>query len=395
MSYEAYVTHNNNFGKLVNERDFSTKEIIRVGELFIDFLKSELEGSNINEHLRDKYSRAMKNVESYLKKINPNYVSAGETAQVAKKWFDKDVPNLELDDLKGLKDVKAEFSVNILAPFLDKYKGAYKKYRGNKFSAQVLLYGPPGTGKTFAVKCLAGELGCHIAVVQTKDILANLVGDAEKNMAEVFEEAESYDRCIIFFDEIDAIAATRESDESRHTKGVLTTMLTYMDGFTKKAKEGQQRIIIAATNRPWVLDTALKRGGRFETQIYIDVPDAEARYQLVKLAFGKDEKVKNRINVPCAEDVVLSKLAEDLEGMSGADIAAVCKQIINKPLLRELSALQKNKIIEDFVTQEDCDEVKKNYINVITQDLRDQFVAYSKNMDVGKYKLIMREAQDD
>ena len=89
---------------------------------------------------------------------------------------------------------------------------------------------------------------------------------------------------------------------------------------------------------------------------------------------------------------MLSKLAEDLEGMSGADIMAICKQIINRPLQRELLALRDNsEIIEDFVTQEDCEEVKKNYINVITDEMRVQFDAYKQNMDVGEFKRVMRE----
>lgn len=107
--------------------------------------------------------------------------------------------------------------------------------------------------------------------------MANLVGDGAKIIAEIFEQAKRYDKCIIFFDEIDAIAASRDDDESRHTKEQLTTLLTYMDGFMSGTRKNQIRIIIAATNRPLDIDSAVKRGGRFETQIYVPLPDYDAR----------------------------------------------------------------------------------------------------------------------
>ena len=152
------------------------------------------------------------------------------------------------------------------APLRPEFQEVYRKFRGNQLGSQILLYGPPGTGKTHIVKCLAGALNCQIAVVQTSEVLASVVGVAEKNIRDIFAQAAELDRCIIFLDEIDSICSDRSSDDARNTKSILTTMLTCMDGFMKTTNEGQLRIIVAATNLPWKLDSALKRGGRFETQ---------------------------------------------------------------------------------------------------------------------------------
>lgn len=300
-----------------------------------------------------------------------------------------------------MENVKDAFKINIFAPLSQKYSHIYKKYRKD-MGLQVLLYGPPGTGKTHIVKCLAGQLGCKIAVVKVKDVMANLVGDGAKIIASVFEQANQYDKCIIFFDEIDAIAASRDDEESRHTKEQLTTLLTYMDGFTSGTKPGQIRIIVAATNRPWILDSAVKRGGRFDTQIYVPLPDEGARAKLIALALGKDRSVKDRLDIPCAADVTLEWLVDKFEGFAGADIKAVCKQIINRPLYREIICLSKTgEEKSDQITRADCEEVLKSYINSITDEMLFQFDSYSANTSYEEYmrtlkaRLEKKMASDD
>lgn len=292
-------------------------------------------------------------------------------------WFSAEVPKNTLDDVAGLANVKTEFVVNVLAPLSERYRGIYDRYRSD-MGLQILLYGPPGTGKTYIVKCLAGQLGAKIAVVQIKDVMANLVGDGAKIIAEIFEQAKRYDKCIIFFDEIDAIAASRDDDESRHTKEQLTTLLTYMDGFMSGTRKNQIRIVIAATNRPWILDSAVKRGGRFETQIYVPLPDFDARKKLVEIAMSNPK-------VPRAADVTDAWLAERLEGYAGADIKAICKQIAGRPLRREIDAMRNGKPVADKVTQQDCEAVMEKYINSITDEMLLQFDAYRHNRSFEEY----------
>ena len=390
-SFNDYISM---FNKAVE--DENSADAIRIGRKLVQIADDECKRPDINATMKKTYSENSQRAREYLTDMRVNTLGGSSPSRKAEakpqKWFSVEIPKLTLKDLKGNQHLKDQFIVNILAPLSPKYGSTYEKYRGKEFNAQIMLAGPPGTGKTFAVKCLAGSLKCPIAVVRSKDILANLVGDAEKNLGAVFEEAKQYDRCIIFFDEIDALCASRDDDESRHTKGVLTTLLEEMDGFTGGTEKGKQRIIIAATNRPWILDAAVKRGERFENPIYISPPDYEARYHLIKLAFGKDETVKNRVNVPCAEDVSIEQLAEMFDGMSGADIKAVCRRIINRPLQREITHMMNHgETKADAVTREDCENVFKNYINSITDEMLLQFDAYFAGMELPEYIKIIKD----
>ena len=352
--------------------------------------KDEMQKPGLLEQSRYEYQRIVERIQPFLdnpviekKKAVSGRGGANSEEDKIKStdWFAAPIPDLSFKHIAGLEDVRHEFIFNIFAPTEAAYADIYQKYRGKECGLQVLLYGPPGTGKTHVVKCLAGQMGCKIAVVQIKDVMANLVGDGAKIIAEIFEQAKQYDKCIIFFDEIDAIAASREGDDSRHTKEQLTTLLTNMDGFTSKAKPGQIRIVIAATNRPWALDSAVKRGGRFDTQIYVPLPDPDARRQLVRLALGQDEDVENRVPVPCAEDVTLDWLVERFEGYAGADIKAICRQAVSRPLRREILARMNGEWKPDCVTREDFDDVFSRYINSITDESLMWFDAYRMNME--------------
>ncbi len=285
-----------------------------------------------------------------------------------KEWFSNEVPELNFKDIIGVKEVKDAFMVDVVAPLRPEFKDTYRKFRGSQLGTQILLFGPPGTGKTHIVKCLAGALGCKIAVVPTSEVLASVVGVAEKNMRDIFAQAAELDRCIIFFDEIDSICSDRSSDDSRHTKSILTTMLTCMDGFMKTKKPNQLRIVVAATNLPWKLDSALKRGGRFETQIYVPLPDEVAREKFVSMDLEK---------LPHADDVTEQYLAELLKGYSGADIRAIMRKIANEPLRREVTNIIKTgKEKGEEITRADCEKVIGNYINVVTSEMLLRFKAY-------------------
>ena len=304
---------------------------------------------------------------------------------VEKDWFSDDVPKLNFKDIIGVQEVKDAFMVDVIAPLRSEFKAVYHKFRGDQLGTQILLYGPPGTGKTHIVKCLAGALNCKIAVVQTSEVLASVVGVAEKNMRDIFSQAAKLDRCIIFLDEIDSICSDRSSDDSRHTKSILTTMLTCMDGFMKTKSPDQLRIIVAATNLPWKLDPALKRGGRFETQIYVPLPDRDARKKFVEL----DLK-----NLPHADNVTAEYLADRLDGYAGADIRAIMKQIANRPLRREILNIMHDGVTKgEVVTLADCDEVIKTYINSVTEETLLRFKAY--DMGISYEELLLRSRRNN
>ena len=341
----------NHYILLYNEahKSGNVNDAVRWGKMAVREAQDELKRDGISDSWRENCQGIIADISPFLEDPE-GMAAASATASrspqsqndtVAKikttNWFDAPIPDLGMDDIAGLAKLREAFVVNIFAPIHPQFADIYRKFRGEENGIQVLLYGPPGTGKTHSVKCLAGAMRCKIAVVQIKDVMANLVGDGAKIIAEIFEQARQYDRCIIFFDEIDAIASSREGDDSRHTKEQLTTLLTNMDGFTSKAKPGQLRIVIAATNRPWALDSAVKRGGRFDTQIYVPLPDAVARRKLIEIALGRDSTKKNVATPPLAQDVSLDWLVEKTEGYAGADIKAICRQAVGLPMKREIA----------------------------------------------------------
>lgn len=363
-------------------------EIAMYGKEIVGSALEQCALPNVPSSFKDIYIKSAAGALAYLEKLASKAASQSTLSSdasksqgddpyyVEKEWFSEDIPNLGWKDIIGVQEAKDAFMVDVVAPLNPKYQAVYHKFRGNNLQSQYLLYGPPGTGKTHIVKCLAGALGCKIAVVQTSEILASVVGVGEKHMKAIFEQAANLDKCIIFFDEIDSIASGRETADSTHTKAILTTMLTCLDGFTKNKKDNQLRIVIAATNRPWILDSAIKRGGRFETQIYVGLPDFEARKMFIKNMLQGDGK-----SVPCAPDVTIDGLAKMLNNFSGADINAVMKQIINRPLRREVFNINEGRGEKgEKVTLEDCKYVIERYINCVTPTMLTQFEAYRKNM---------------
>lgn len=372
------------------------KDVDAICEVGSDMLRIALEqctNPNVSTTIKDTYRKQCDTVISHLircAKQPPITVAhsgsddvGGDPYYTEKNWFSDEVPKLNFTNIIGVQEVKDAFMVDVVAPLRSEFQAVYHKFRGNQLGAQILLYGPPGTGKTHIVKCLAGALNCKIAVVQTSEVLASVVGVAEKNVRDIFAQAAELDRCIIFLDEIDSICSDRSSDDSRHTKSILTTMLTCMDGFMKTKKPNQLRIIVAATNLPWKLDSALKRGGRFETQIYVPLPDEDARKKFVALDLDK---------LPHENDVTTEYLAKRLDGYAGADIRAVMKQIANEPLRREvLNIMKGGREKGEAVTLADCDKVIGSYINGITSEMLLRFKAYDMGISYDDLLEILRK----
>jgi len=177
----------------------------------------------------------------------------------------------------------------------------------------ILLYGPPGCGKTLLAKAVANESESNFISVKGPEILSKWVGESERAIREIFRKARQAAPCIIFFDEIDAIAPMRGSGigDSRVTERIISQLLTEIDGL----EELRGVVVIAATNRPDLLDPALLRPGRFDRLIYVAPPDLETRKEILKV---------HTRNKPLADDVDLNKLAELTEGYTGADLEALC-----------------------------------------------------------------------
>jgi len=220
-------------------------------------------------------------------------------------------PTEAWDDIGGLEDAKQQLKEIIEWPL--KYPGFYRHMK-SKPPNGILIYGLPGTGKTLLAKALAHETEVNFISIKGPEFLSKWVGESAKAVRETFRKARSAAPCIIFFDEIDAIASRRSGiSGSSVEEQVVAQLLTEMDGL----EELRDVILIAATNRPDLLDPALLRSGRFGRHIEIPLPDRDARLDIFKIHLN---------NRPIDENIDIESLTEKLEGYTGADIKAVCEE---------------------------------------------------------------------
>ena len=241
--------------------------------------------------------------------MNDFYEAMKEIQPTALREVYIEIPEVHWEDIGGLEDVKKE--VIEAAEWPLKYPHVFEKL-GIRPPRGILLYGPPGTGKTLLAKAVATESEANFIAVKGPEILSKWVGESEKAVREIFRKARQAAPCIIFFDEIDSIAPRRGLGygDSGVTERIVNQLLTEMDGLQRT----KDVVVMAATNRPDILDPALLRPGRFDRIIYVPPPDEEARYEIFKIHTKK---------MPLAEDVDLRELARRTEYYTGADIEAV------------------------------------------------------------------------
>ena len=219
------------------------------------------------------------------------------------------VPNVKWEDIGGLSKVKEELTEAVEWPL--KYAKLFEK--GDVQPPKgILLYGPPGTGKTLIAKAVANESEANFISVKGPELLSKWVGESEKGIREVFRKARAAAPCVIFFDELDAVAPRRTAGEgdTQVTERVVSQLLTEMDGL----EELEGVVILGATNRKDIIDEALLRPGRFDRLLRVPSPDKEGRVEILKIHTRKK---------PLAKDVDLVKIAETTEGCTGAELAAI------------------------------------------------------------------------
>ncbi|MBU4453488.1 MAG: CDC48 family AAA ATPase [Euryarchaeota archaeon] len=219
-------------------------------------------------------------------------------------------PNVHWSDIGGGEDVKQELKEAVEWPMT--YPALFKHLSARPPKG-ILLYGPPGTGKTMLAKAVATESQANFISVKGPEFLSKWVGESEKAVRETFRKAKQSAPCIIFFDEIDSIAPARGGGDSHVTERVVSQLLSEIDGL----EELHNVTVIAATNRPDILDPALLRPGRIDRLVLVSPPDEKARHEIFTIHLA---------NKPIDSDVDLNILAKDTDDFTGADIASVCNE---------------------------------------------------------------------
>ncbi len=336
----------------------------------------DLEAEEIPEEVLENLKVTMEDFLEALKNIEPS----------AMREVLVEVPKVRWEDVGGLEHAKQELREAVEWPL--KYPELFKTLN-IKPPKGILLYGPPGTGKTLLAKAVANEANANFISVKGPELLSKWVGESEKHVREMFRKARQVAPCIIFFDEIDALAPRRGMGADSHvTERVVSQLLTELDGL----EELKDVVVIAATNRPDIIDPALLRPGRIERHIYIPPPDREARKEIFKIhlrgkplgydaedvkraieelkkEFKDEEKLKALEKVKPEEfdienvpkeirldlesklrDIIVTWLAERTDGYSGADIEAVC---------REAGMLAIREAIKPDMSREEVKEIAK------------------------------------
>ena len=286
-----------------------------------------------------------------LKEVHP---SAMREVQIQR-------PNVKWDEIGGLDEVKEELSEAIEWPL--KHANLFRQADVVPPKG-LLLYGPPGTGKTMIAKAVATTSESNFISVKGPELISKWVGESEKGVREVFRKARQASPCIVFFDEVDAIAPRRGRSEDSHvTERVISQMLTEMDGL----EDLKGVVVIGATNRPDIVDEALLRPGRFDRILEVPLPDKDARRQILNIHLRKK---------PVSPEVNLEELVELTDKCTGADIAAAINAAAMVAIKEHLSTSKDGKSYQ---------ETKKNQSNI------DEKLSISmENLKAGLHKALRK-----
>lgn len=248
----------------------------------------------------------------------PAYADEAETAPEVPL----ERPNSGFKDVGGMDKLKEEIQMKIILPLV--HPDLYKAY-GKKTGGGILMYGPPGCGKTHLARATAGEIKASFIAVGINEVLDMWIGASERNLHQIFENARSHTPCVLFFDEVDALGASRSDMRQSAARQLINQFLSELDGI-KTSNEGV--LILAATNAPWHLDSAFRRPGRFDRILFVPPPDQGARASILSIHLkGKP-----------ANDIDYEHVAKKTDGFSGADLKGLVDVAVEQKLREALKA---------------------------------------------------------
>ena len=281
-----------------------------------------------------------------------------------------EVNEVHWQDIGGLEEAKQSLIESVEWPL--KYPEAFEAV-GIRPPKGVLLYGLPGTGKTMLVKALATESNLNFINVKGPELLSKWVGESERAVREVFRKARQASPALVFFDEVDAIVPSRASGSDTHvTERVVSQFLTELDGL----EELKDVVVIAATNRPDLLDRSILRPGRFDRLIYIPMPEETSREEILKIFFSK---------MPIAEDVSVEWLVNLTDNYSGADLEMLCREAGMLALGEHIKpGLSKEELILDkIVVDREHFELARSQIKPhISKEIIEEYIRIMRNFEV-------------
>ncbi|KAL5368631.1 nuclear VCP like protein [Cryptosporidium parvum] len=258
------------------------------------------------------------------------------------------IPDISWENVGALNELRVDLELRIISPIKNSH--IYDRF-GLETPSGVLLYGPPGCGKTLLAKAIAKESGANFISIRGPELLNKYVGESEKAVRTVFERARASAPCIVFFDELDSLCAARSSEGNGATERVVNQLLTELDGVGERRKV----FVVAATNRPDIIDPAMMRPGRLDRIIYVPLPNEMGRLDILM-------KVSKK--TPLAKDVDLRVISKNTQGFSGADLS----QLIREATLKALDKLRTNDS-SIFSSNDDFESRISNISGIVTQDL--------------------------
>ena len=309
------------------------------------------------------YSKLNKNGVISLITNSNGFVDNGNVAKKRTDTSDnkKTKSGITFNDIAGLEEAKKAFNEKVIMPY--KHKDLFEKF-GKKAGGGILLYGLPGTGKTMFAEAASNELDALFIPVKCSDIKSKWYGESEQKVKEIFNKARKAKKAIIFFDEFEAIGAKRTDNSENGNNDLVPQILAEMQGVGSSSTDAMI-LVIAATNKPWSIDSAFMRPGRFDEKIYIPLPDFEARKKLFEIQLSK---------LPHEDNLDYELLANLTEGCNGADIKEVCEKL-------KMSAINDSIAtgMEQTIGMDDIEKIKNSIKSSVPHDEIEKLYNFQKS----------------